>query len=619
MKKILASLGIGGSLVLGGITLLPDSQGVTLQATASTQGQFDFGPIPEYTLDVSETGVMNITTQGKTFSLEPSDMVVDKKVEHSKSFFLEVSSKGKGALIDKAWGTGSKIELDTDEQKLSKVVKIDESFLGNIQGEYLEISFTLGGDFIVPDGTYTGRVEIAPNVWLEKGTAWDSNMEGDPNQNYTDVIIEVSGGKLTKKIPVAWLKTAIFPIYTDAIFYFGTKQTTDSRSIGYGNIAKIGNNKFVTCFTDVTDTAQEGYCVVATTSTTSITYGSTSVAFHPDIFGGTTQGGPGVCPVGDDRFVVVYFQDTPSQDERLIFATTTGLVVNGYSPSTTLPFADLHLYLECEQIDTDRIVVTSLASLNNDLRLTVCNLTATSASCGESNLVIDKTNGSNRFRNNDCGSLGTNSFVCRTNDASSSTVLVYAGSVTGTSTVTLGSLATVTPMSVAENGINGRLLTFGTEHFVVYHNGTTSSQFFSLLNVGSVSGTTVTLGASTTIIATSSANMSMLKIDEDSFALFGQIGAADAIDTYLGIIYCDLNTTALTVNCQPPEEYDASTDIGGFVSGAGLSSSKIVLGWEDDNSSNDLFELIGDIIAPFVPHTYIRGNMYIRRNMYIGH
>lgn len=621
MKRILASLGIG-AVVLGGITLNPD-QSFRMEAQASVGGQFDFGPVPTYTVDVSESGVIAIATEGKAFTMEP-ESAGETGSKNGKSILIDAKQEGENIKMDRVWGLGSTVEVIATDKKLTKQVKLEEGFVGTLSkdGEYYEISFALGGDFIVADGEYTGRVEIAPNVWLEKGLAWDSSLGDEmndiPNQNYTDVSFTVSNGVLTKRIPVSWLKSAIFPIYTDATFTFGAKQTADSRSIGYGNVAKVGDNKFVTCFTDVTDSAQEGYCVVATTSTTSMTYGSTSVAFNADVFGGTTQGGPTVCSVGDDRFVLAYFRDGIN-DEQILFATTTGLVINGYSPGVTLPFADSHLYIECEQIDSDRIVVTSFVNANVDLILSVCNLSATSVSCGSPSTIIEKNNGSNRFRNNDCGALGSNSFVCRTNDASSSTVLVYAGSVTGTSTVTTGALATVTPQSVAENGINGRLLTFGTEHFVVYHNGTTTSQFFSLLNVGSVSGNTVTLGASSTIIATSSANMSMLKIDEDSFALFGQIGATDAVDTYLGIIYCDVNTSTLTINCQPPEEYDSSTDIGSFVSGIGLSSTKIVLGWEDDNSSNDLFEIIGDLIDAFTPHTYINGNAYINGNLYISH
>lgn len=613
MKRILATLGIGGTLVLGGITLTtPDtpsaqpalSQRVSIETHKVPGGQFNFGDVPEYTLDVSETGVMSISTEGKTFSLEPAETKLEGKVKDTKSPLIAVSPKTEGVLIDKAWGNGTQIELTSDEKKLSKVVKLGQTYAANPKGEYLEISFTLGGDFIVPDGIYTERVEIAENVWLEKGKAWDSSLGDEANdisnQNYTDVQIEIVNGVLIKRIPIEWFKNTIFPVYTDAVFTFGTKELLDSSVRNRVVTYKTNTDSYVTCWSDNTDATTEGRCSASTVSGTDITTGST-VDFVSDMvinrFGG--------CAAGNDRWVVAYTEDLAEDRLYIRVASSTGTTINGFG-TAQLATTSTSTIPTCAYVSTDTIIVAS-GYQGNHFDVLACTINANyTVTCGTTKRFF--VSGANERINPSCGIVDTNRFICY-HDINGSLPYLALGSVSGTS---ITAIATTTNFTTGNSVANGNNLIAENNTFSLLWRNTSTNRIH--LMVGTTSASGIGIGSTTTVLTATTTNstevFSLITKSSNEALAFMQYGATDAVDTRLVVIPITLNFSTKTFSTSTAEQVDVTTDPGSLHA-AKIGDCKFAFVWEDDNDTNDLFGIIGDTTGceTFPPNVFIKDGM----------
>lgn len=596
MKKTLATIGAVVVLVAGGIAI-EDVATANLVATLNapiTMGEAIKFRAPSHKIEINDNGFIEIVIgdNNKRYGLMPS-----KAAEKDKKLFLDIESSDQEAKIKEVYGTGSELVIKNTSRSFSKVVSITEAFLKDVpeDAKYVEVSFDLLG-WNVPDGTYNSRIELQKDVWLEKALAWDSS-QGDPdndiaNGNYTDVSITIEKGVLTKRIPVAWLKTAVFPIYTDAVFTFGTKELLN----GTGNagdvvVAKIGTDKAVACWVDASDASAEGRCQIQTVSGTDITFGSPS-DYTADAVG-ANNGAAGMCEAGNDRWVVVFADDADADDGTARVASSTGTTINGYG--TALDFDDgvATGFPTCTYISTDKVVIAWRDGTNTSAQAAACTIgTDDTLTCGATVTLRDTDN---TFFDISCATLDTDKFICHyreTDSIFSSRLMV--GTISGT-TITLGTEQGAWGIvGDTGNDFGGTIIAPGTGQFTVLHLSG-SSPFPHYLALGTVSGTTITIGATTTaIIATSTSFGKLVGIDSDSAFFYFQQGATDAGTTFLAAIPIELNFGSLTFSTSSAETVDTTTDPGS-IHAAKIGDCKFAFVWEDDNNTNDIFAIIGDI------------------------
>jgi hypothetical protein len=611
-KKIVAGIA-AVTLIVGGIAA---EDIATADVVATLNDPISLGEAmkfhaPSHSVEVSDNGLIEIVVGGeKRYGIIPSEAAGKEKglllnVEHAKE-----------VTIKEAFGAGSEIILKNTPRSFSKVVSFTEDFLKHIpkDAEYVEVSFDLSG-WNVPDGTYTERIQLQQDVWLEKALAWDSS-EGDLNQNYTDVEFVIENGTLTKRIPVEWLKTATFPIYTDATFTFGTKELFDTGVVGTIDVLPIGTDKAAICWTDNADTSVEGQCLVATISGTDITFGSIS-DFSTDIIG-TNSGGLGACPAGDDRWVLVFPDDADSDDGTARVASSTGTTINGYGTAFDFHNGVDTRTPDCAYISTDKIIIGYFDNSNDDFEVVACDIaTDYTLTCGTTEVL--RLNASVTNADTACEVLDTNKFICMY-EAQEGTVgrWLTAGTVSGT-TITLGTEIPVLTGTITDD-LGHSIISPLTDSFSIQYTAQTQGSPVSFA-LGTVSGTTITLGATTTpIIATTTSFTSLTNVDTNSAFLFYQQGATDAATTFLAAIPIELNFGALTFSTSSAETVDATTDPGSLHA-AQISTCKFLFAWEDDNDTNDLFSIIGDIVGCgaaattpkmiILPRTIINGKMMI--------
>jgi hypothetical protein len=589
MRRILAAL-TATTILAGGIAI-EDIATADVVATLNdpiTLNEAMKFRAPSHTVEVSDNGLIEIIVGGeKRYSILPSDAA-----GKDKGLLLDIEN-AKDVTIKDAFGTGSEIILKNTPRSFSKVVSFTEDFLKTVpeDAKYVEVSFDLSG-WEVPDGSYTERIQLQQDVWLEKALAWDSS-EGDPdndipNSNYTDVEFVIADGKLTKRIPVEWLKTATFPIYTDATFTFGTKELFDTGAVGTMDVFPIATDKAAICWHDNADASQEGQCLVATVFGTDLTFGSVS-DFSADTVGANNSANGG-CSAGTDRWVVVFADDADSDDGTARVASSTGTTINGYGTALDFFNAASTIAPTCTYVSTDKIVIAYSDSPGSDAEVIACTIgTDYTLTCGTPQIMRDNT--ANIPSDLSCSTLDTDKFICQYSTAGNNNYLTV-GTVSGT-TITLGIEQPISNSDI--DTLGHTIISPAADKFaLIWGANGQSNRYFAL---GTVSGTTITLGATTTpIIATSTSFTSLMNIDATRAALVYQQGATDAATTFLAAIPIELDFGTLTFSTSSAETVDATTDPGSLHA-AQISTCKFLFAWEDDNDTNDLFAVVGDLVG----------------------
>ena len=603
MKKTLIALFFGAStLALGGVTLIEkDAKPATItnipEQVETLTNQFNFGDVPPHTSTVDSNGLITLDVGEKKYTIEPLKLETDKaEGTKGKSTALNIESIGEDVYIKDAWGATTDIRLTNTRDSFSKVVSFTQDDFKNLAADtkFIEVKFQITG-FEIPDGIYSNRIEIQPNVWLEKGKAWDSSG-GDPNQNYTDVEFEVVGNTLIKRIPVEWFKTATFPVYTDAVFTFGTKEYLDTGPSGTADVLKIGENKFVTCWHDNGDGTDEVECQVATTTGTDIATGTIAVAetdaTNPVL---TNNNIMGACAAGNDRWVVVYNEDNPAGTKdlgRARVASSTGLTINGYGPEFTFSTGTTTAPV-CTYIGTDKVLIAYATATNSSgqggVFAKACTIgTDYTLTCGDQKRFEAET--SSVYGNLSCATLDTDKFICYYDRINVGYHYLNVGTVSGT-TITLGATTTLSTSNEDTFGHNLAALS-PTAFFVTTSETSGAAPQYGA--VGTVSGTTITLGATTTRISTLASSLTTIVPINSSSALWvGQYGTVDASTTTYSLIPITINEVARTFSTSTPETIDVTTDPGSN-NAAKIGDCKYAFAWEDDNGTNDLFAIIGD-------------------------
>jgi len=141
-----------------------------------------------------------------------------------------------------ALGAGIDIKIIQDNYRWQKIVEIESlAALGEIptDAEYLEISFNVSGDLDLPKGIITKPTAFGDNSFIQPVRAWDSSPspENPADEVKSGAFGEIKGGVITKRIPVAWLKTAVYPVQTDTTITYGAENVFNSASTAHISVA----------------------------------------------------------------------------------------------------------------------------------------------------------------------------------------------------------------------------------------------------------------------------------------------------------------------------------------------------------------------------------------------
>jgi len=488
----------------------------------------------------------------------------------------------KQAVIDEkkyyykdALGTGIDIDMNFGNRIFEKVVKINSlKDLGTIPKDvkYLEIEYEVATNFIIDgwnkkdDFEITETVRLGDFSYIEPAMAWDSYREESceqiPVYDDTDTIIEeyVEGcetltnrvqiksvlsednGKLylTKQIPVDWLKSAEYPIYTDTDVAYGNASPFEDGSTVQINVEEIDTGKFVVCYNDDTD-GDAGKCVVTTFSGDSIDEWGAINEYAYDTGGIDDKHTSGVVKLDTNDFAVCYTHDGLADDgyNRVGVVSTTTI---GYGTQDEFYNGDSE-YMDCAPLGTDKfIIVFNNEPDGDDLWYIVETVSGDAIETGTA-VEIEATN----FQNIRCEQLDTDAVACTYASIDETDIYARVGTVSGT-TATFGDDVLLD----GDTGVVYELSSIGvlgTEEIVIAYCDGTSGQ----VTAATVSGNEITLGEPTEFESGGVHASAIEQLDSTHFL----IAYSDNGDSDKGkSVYCTVVWETKSILCNEPEVWE---------------------------------------------------------------
>lgn len=556
----------------------------------------------------------------KYISFKPTEMKWDNVVLTTAKSSIKDDKK-----YSSIFGRGIDLKMKTGERVWSKIISIDKlNNLGKIPDgtEFLEIEYEVDTNFIINGWNKKDIIEITETTrlgdysYIEPAYSWDSynetickekeicedicdidcvsDLDGcDVCECNTEEVCETYNNKVqiksyfknkddkliyTKQIPVEWIKTAQFPIRTDADITYGTAKRMSMSNSEHHNIVVL-ENQFVLCST-VTSSL---YCQAATVSGTTITTG-TSVYIDTDVETDSTYSQVGACKLGADKFVVVYADDGAGDDGYAEVMTVSGTTI------TEGNFQEFHSTdvesLDCAQLDTDKYAIFyNNETGGDDDWYVIATVSGTTSSFGTP-AEISSTHHYGRR----AAQLGTDSAVycyesvtdaCRVCDATGT--VFSCGSVAAYDSHTY-----FTSIGVAS---------LADDYFAVTWHADSSYRYLAL---GSVSGTTITYGSKGTIdddcdYSGLNTNGAVAYVDSTHVVTSWQDGADNSYGkssytTISGTSISSIGTAEAYTSVDAfTSERDRNQDVALF------SANKIVICYVDDTDSDYSNCIIGDI------------------------
>ena len=537
-----------------------------------------------------------------------------------------------------AMGTGIDIDMNFGDRIFQKIVKINSlKDLGTIpQGvEYLEIEFEIETNFIIDgwdkksDFEITETVRLGDYSYIEPAELWDSYSEEVceqiPNYDDTDTIIEdyieeceilinrvqiksvllEDNGRLylTKQLPVEWLKSAQYPIYTDADIEYGTESEFESGATVRTVITEAGSDKYIVCYMDDAD-GDAGKCRAGSVTDRAITWGTNIAEFTSDIGQGF---GLGLDRINTDKFAIAYSNDALSDDGYTIIGevdwdTNNGEI--GYGTAIEFLNADAEYTRVCE-LDTDKYVILyNSEGQADDGYAIVCTVSGDVPTPGVATYEIGPN--AIQFRNSRCGTVGTDKFIATwENGNAGSAVYAKACTVSGT-IIALGDVATAT----TTRSLFFDIEVLDTDKFVIgYKHYTSIREYWN--EPGTVSGTDISFGNEVKISNSDSYNeTSLVAIDTTNYvSIFNDSDNSGKGYSVKGTV----NWGTETISTGSSVEYDAGTP--NYIDSKLISSNKIVICYTDISDSSKGKCIIGDVAADESPA--VEDEMYPRAGVII--
>ena len=537
-------------------------------------------------------------------------------------------------LYKDALGKGVDIDMNFGDRVWEKIVKINSlNDLGNIPkaAKFLEIEFAMHTNMVIDGWDGVSRyyvndtIRIGDYSYFEPAIAWDSQNEVVCEEFYgckedcdvdcksieddcdfcecktvekcEDVKNEIKiesyfeENKYVKRIPVEWLKTAQYPIYTDADITYGTATEFESGVTLFTRVTKINEDKFVVCYMDDSD-GDAGKCVVATVSDTTITFGTIS-EFDSNIkvdFFGAMEGGVDVCEIDTDKFIVVYSDDDSGDDGYAVAVTVSGTTIGTWGTAVELETGDAEQQT-CAQLDTDKFASCYNDESNSDTATCVAaTVSGTTITGGTPTTHLSGSTDYNSRYVSAMGQLGTDKFVyCFPAADDSNDGQCVVATVSGT-TITTGAVAEFNTADTRSVG----LAVVDTDKFVVGWAENSPTDGWGI--AGTVSGTTISYGTKARFETDYAANTRVSEIDATHVIVVNSDGTSAPGDSrYTTVDWAD---SSLSYG----SEINFETGNTGGLDDAGLdiatiSNGKIVICFQDDSDSDKGKCIIGD--APY--------------------
>jgi len=492
---------------------------------------------------------------------------VKGKVE--KSAFRYSNSLGKG--ID--------IKINQTEDSFKKIIEIEslESLNIPVDAEYLEFSFKLTGNIELPQGVIE-RTKFGNNSYINPIRAWDSQIS-DEEVTESGTYGKISGTTLTKYIPVEWLRTATFPVFTDTNITFGAESTFGAKPSTYTAVDWLDSTHIIVVYIDDVG-SDHPQARVGVVSGTTITSWGTEKELR-------AQGSwyLDVVALNNTRFIAS-FDETSGSDR--------GIITYGTVSGTTITIQDLDSwtqspsrYSRIAKLDSSRYVIHWWDnSATGDAAYIIGKVTSSSNSFG-SKKTITGTNATFGA----IGALTSSSFVSSYRDSSfSQYTRIVVGTVNDT-TITLGTPSTAFAVDTEFTS----LTVLDSTHFVVGRIDDATDDYYA--KVGTVSGTTITgYGNQVAIHTGSTSYPDMATIDSSTYVAVYKDNVGSFGKSRLGFV------SGTTIS-QTESEQTFNANYTYFPSVAVLNGSQIAIVFKDGGASNYGKAMIGDYTAVVGPAT----------------
>lgn len=336
--------------------------------------------------DIRSDNPLVYKEDGKSISFKPTEIRWDDG-QSIKDRLSDVRRSKRGERYDyeNIYGQGIDLQIKVDPRRFSKVITIDNiSRLGSIPGnaKFLEIEFEVNTDFNLPVGIVEEPIELTDLSILEHSIAWDSTIStsdadtgSQTEVNKINIESEVinRSGKIyfVKRLPVNWLQSAQFPIYTDVDITYGSKVDVTLAAGTHVSVTELDTNKFVACYNETSGSDVE--CRAGTISGNTITlsvFSSTVI----DSAAEATASEAFVCTtkLDTDKFLIAW-RDADA-DMSMQVATTSGTTINTESGDRqtgitggTFGSASLMGSKWCDQLDTDTAAIIYTETSGTDV------------------------------------------------------------------------------------------------------------------------------------------------------------------------------------------------------------------------------------------------------------
>lgn len=497
------------------------------------------------------------------------------------------------------------LTLNTLFRKLVKIESLED--LGEIPGgvDFLEISFEVESDIEISDWDGVGEFEVRENIglgdnsWLRKAKAWDSfvveekevESEDEWREDGNEIAIRSYFKNIDeqiyfiKEIPIEWLKTAEFPIYTDADVTYGTVETFGGVDTRFIRVAELDTNKFVVCALDLA-VDQTINCKVATVSGTDMTWGSYSSTGMDAIRGTDTLFD--VCKLATDKFVVVQIDDAQLDDGYAIAVTVSGTTIGTWGTAVEIVPSDME-WASCAQLDTDKFVACYDDETDSDTGKCVASTVSGTTITAGTPVAFD--GGVTDYYPNIMGTaqLGTDKFITCFKSFDTTNGHCVAATVSGTA-ITFGTVSQFVAGTLAYVGLTSP----DTDKFVVSYRASSNT---GESIAGTVSGTTISYGSAVTHESGDVQNNQLASVDATHVVVaYADVGnGSQGTSNYLTINWADSSISAST-----PEIFESGATGGAIDRGLDtdlIGANKIVVCFQDDADTDVGKCIVGDTPA----------------------
>jgi len=565
----------------------------------------------EFKSNITDDQTLQYKLDDKFISFKPVELRLDTG---QRLRLPQHSGKQGNAMYRDIFGDGIDLEVLESSRVWSKVVSINA--LPDIASSlpdtgYVELVFEIETNFVIDgwdnksDYFVTDKVRLGDFSYIEPAQAWDSYSETicddgideeqicETSTNRINLVSYFSskGNKkfFTKQIPLDWIKSAQYPIFTDVDVTYGTTQTFDTGIIHNISVTELDTDKFITCYTEEGD--DDAFCRAGTVSGTTITYG-TEKTIDTSVAGGVASG---ICVAKNDTDEAVIIYADSDSTMSVFPASTTGTTIN--LGSKTTGFSDSAMDTNfaignnwCDQLGTDKLVtVYQQEDTANDPGFAFIT-TIDADSILTKGTEVQFESGESKYPAT-C-KVDTDKFIVVYEDqADTDNLKTVASSVSGT---TISGFGTIVTIDSGNANIPDCDQISADKVSIVYNDGANSQ---GETVVATLSGTTITLG---TIVIVDTDSLTMIvntALDSTRYLIaYPNPSSSSRGTSRLATIAGD---TTVTLG---DEEVFETGSIGGAFSDYGLSTDlistdKIVICYQDDDDTDDGKCIIGDVAA----------------------